>query len=491
MSGKVTLVGAGPGDVGLLTISGAAALEKAEVVIYDRLVDKSILALIPKNAEKIDAGKKSANHLIPQERMNELLLEYAQMGKNVVRLKGGDCFLFGRGGEELELLSKNNIEFEVIPGITSALAVPAFAGIPVTHRDFVSSVHIITGHAREGSELSIDFDACVRMDGTLVFLMGVANLGKIAEGLLRAGMRGDMPCAVIESGARPTQKKVITTLSRITEDAKNAKSPSVIVVGEVCSLSDKFDFFTTRPLFGKRVCVTRPESRNGTLSKKLADLGADVVQCPCIRTSSLFDEEKAHNIIKALKTVKWCAFTSPEGVRTTFEGLYAGGYDARVFGGVRIACVGSATAAECQRYGIRADLVPEKYDGGALGEQLAHAGGANGGVLLLRAKVCGADLTNALVKCNIPYADIAVYETVYCGGEADISGVDFVTFTSASTVKAFTSAYPDIDKKSFLGVCIGEKTSRCAREYGIEHITAETATVDGVVEAIIKAVSGK
>ena len=250
MKGKVTLIGAGPGDVGLLTLKGREALKHAEVVIYDRLVGDDVLKLIPKNAEKIDAGKESANHTIPQERINEILLEKALEGKNTIRLKGGDCFLFGRGGEELELLAKNDIDFEVIPGITSALAVPAYAGIPITHRDFVSSVHIITGHQKKNEPVKIDFDNCVSCKGTLVFLMGVSNMKLIMDGLMEHGMSKDMPSAVIEQGTRPRQRKVIATVGTIVDECKkqNIKSPAIIVVGEVCILSNQFDWFSKLPL---------------------------------------------------------------------------------------------------------------------------------------------------------------------------------------------------------------------------------------------------
>lgn len=286
MKGKVTLIGAGPGDVGLLTLKGREALKHAEVVIYDRLVGDDVLKLIPKNAEKIDAGKESANHTIPQERINEILLEKALEGKNTIRLKGGDCFLFGRGGEELELLAKNDIDFEVIPGITSALAVPAYAGIPITHRDFVSSVHIITGHQKKNEPVKIDFDNCVSCKGTLVFLMGVSNMKLIMDGLMEHGMSKDMPSAVIEQGTRPRQRKVIATVGTIVDECKkqNIKSPAIIVVGEVCILSNQFDWFSKLPLKGKEIVVTRPKERQGVLSDKLKALGAHVIECPCIET---------------------------------------------------------------------------------------------------------------------------------------------------------------------------------------------------------------
>lgn len=254
MIGNVILVGAGPGDPGLLTQKGRRALEQAQVVVYDRLVSPDILALIPPGAEKIDVGKESSHHLVPQEQINKILLDKAREGKRVVRLKGGDPFLFGRGGEELELLEENGIPYQVVPGVTSALSVPAYAGIPVTHRDFCSSVHIITGHARAGVRLQINYEALCRAGGTLVFLMGVTALPQICQGLLDAGMSPGMPAAVVERGTLPQQRKVVSTLEQLPQEAKQAqiKSPAVIVVGKVCGLSQRFDWFDRLPLKGRQ-----------------------------------------------------------------------------------------------------------------------------------------------------------------------------------------------------------------------------------------------
>ena len=241
--GQVILVGAGPGDPGLLTVKGRDAIQSADVVFYDRLVGQAILDLIPENAQRIDVGKEPSHHAVPQERINEILLEKALEGKRVVRLKGGDPFLFGRGGEELELLSQHGVPFQEVPGITSAIAVPAYAGIPVTHRDCCSSLHIVTGHQRAGKPLSINFRALVETQGTLVFLMGVKALGEICQGLLEAGMDPDMPAAVIERGTTPSQRPIYSTLSALPEEAKaqNVTSPAIIVVGRVCDYGPQFD----------------------------------------------------------------------------------------------------------------------------------------------------------------------------------------------------------------------------------------------------------
>ena len=280
--GKVILVGAGPGDPGLLTLKGQEALKKAEVVVYDRLVSPAILAMMPESAEKIDVGKEASHHKVPQWQINQILLDKALEGKTVVRLKGGDPFVFGRGGEELEGLAERGVAFEEVPGVTSAIAACAYAGIPVTHRDFCSSLHIITGHAKAGAELTIDFEALVRTRGTLVFLMGVTAMPKIVEGLLRAGMDPDTPAAMVESGTTPAQRRCDATLQTLPERAAamGIHSPAIIVVGKVCALAKDFCWYDRLPLKGKRILVTRPRDRAGTLSEKLRALGADVTEYP-------------------------------------------------------------------------------------------------------------------------------------------------------------------------------------------------------------------
>lgn len=284
MTETVTLVGAGPGGAELLTRGGGAALRQADAVVYDRLVDESILDLIPKGAERICVGKKMGHHPVPQDEINALLVRLARQGKRTVRLKGGDCYLFGRGGEECEYLKAHGVPFRVLPGVTSALAAPAFAGIPVTHRDFCSSVHIVTAHARAGKPLCIDFEALVRTGGTLVFLMGLTALRQVTDGLAAAGMSPDMPAAVIENGARGTQRKVVSTVCELADAVEKAgvHSPALIVVGRVCALSGTLDWWTALPLHGKTLAVTRPEGRNAGLVDGLRALGAEVIAAPCI-----------------------------------------------------------------------------------------------------------------------------------------------------------------------------------------------------------------
>lgn len=496
MKGKVTLIGAGPGDVGLITIKGYEALKKAEVVVYDRLVGEDVLKLIPENAEKIDAGKESSNHTIPQGRINEILLEKAMEGKNTIRLKGGDCFLFGRGGEELELLEKNNIQFEVIPGITSALSVPAYAGIPVTHRDFVSSVHIITGHQKKNEPVRIDFENCVKCKGTLVFLMGVSNMKLIMDGLMEHGMREDMPCGVIEQGTRPQQRKVIATVSTIALECKkeNIKSPAIIIVGEVCSLSNQFDWFSRLPLKGKEIVVTRPKERQGVLSDKLKALGAHVIQCPCIETNSIMDDSLLNNIFQKIEKYKWLVFTSPAGVKSVMEFMKNKRLDGRRFAGVKIAVIGQATGEELEKYGLYPDLMAKEYNGRKLGELLASTADKSDKVLLLRATKGAPEVLEELSKAGIEYEDLPVYETVYKVDKEQAEAIktqvnegnaDYITFTSASTVEAFVSAL-DCDKDKFTAVCIGEKTMKTAQKYGMNTIMSSSATIDDLIQCMVE-----
>ena len=485
--GSVILVGAGPGDPGLLTQKGRQAIENAQVVVYDRLVSPAILSLIPKDAEKINVGKESSNHLVPQEEINRILLRKAQEDKRVVRLKGGDPFLFGRGGEELELLEAAGIPFQVVPGVTSALSVPAYAGIPVTHRDFCSSVHIITGHARAGAELSIDFDALKRTGGTLVFLMGVTSLPKICKGLLDAGMAPDMPAAV-EKGTCPGQRKLISTLEKLPSEAEKAgvKSPAIIVVGKVCSLSNRFDWFDCLSLKGKTVVVTRPEDRSGTLTQRLRELGAEVVDYPCIRTVAREENPELEEAIGNLSRYRCLVFTSPAGPEIFFRRLRAVGRDARALSGLTLAAIGPKTAKALEKHGVTADLVPETYDSDHLAKALEVV---EGPVLLCRASRGSTALPEMLERKGIPFADVPIYDTVYTA--PDPQKVDallgeklLVTFTSASTVRGFVESLPGRDLKNVIGCCIGKQTEAEAKKYGLTTVVSQEATMESLMKTI-------
>ena len=494
MSGKVTLVGAGPGDPGLLTLKGRAALEAAQVVVYDRLVSPGVLALIPRDAELINVGKEASHHPVPQEEINRILLEKALEGKRVVRLKGGDPFLFGRGGEELELLAEHGVPFEEVPGITSAIAVPAYAGIPVTHRDCCSSLHIVTGHARAGKPLTIDFEALVRTEGTLVFLMGVTALPAICAGLLEAGMDPDMPAAVIERGTTPAQRRLSAPLSLLPRRAEEAQvaSPAIIVVGRVCGLAEEFDWFDALPLKGIPVVVTRPAGRAGTLAGRLRALGADVTEYPCIETVPIVPCPPMEEALAGIEKYEWLALTSPAGAEALWACLEGMGKDARALGRVKLAAIGPGTDRALEAHGLRADYIPEVYDAAHLGEGLAER--AEGRVLLLRAREGSPALTQALDRAKIACDDIPVYDTRYENPRSEAlraltgAGGVLVTFTSASTVKGFVSSVgEEADFSKITGVCIGEQTASQARKYGIPVRVARQATMDALVEEVIAA----
>lgn len=493
MTGKVTLVGAGPGGRELLTLAGAAAIEKADAVVFDRLVNEDILGLIPETAERVNVGKENNHHPVPQDQINEILVRLAQEGKNVVRLKGGDCYLFGRGGEECEYLLENGVPFQVIPGVTSALAAPAFAGIPVTHRDFCSSVHIITAHARAGKPLQIDFDSLVKAGGTLVFLMGLTALEQVMDGLLSAHIAPDMPAAVIENGTRGNQRKVVATVSDLAPQVRAAglKSPALIIVGKVCTLSDKLDWFTPLPLHGKTVVVTRPRERAGTLAARLREVGANVIEAPCIETVERADVQPLADALT--QKHDWAVFTSPAGVHAAVHALQRLGRDLRALYGMQIAAIGRGTADALAGYGLTADLIPAQYDGEHLADALTAAMPQGGAALLLRAAAGGHILPEKLKAAGMHVTDVPLYDTEYRCTKADelramleAGEIDVVTFTSISTVEGFVQAVGAADYTGFTALCIGEQTAQAARKYHMNVKIAQNATIDAMIACLLE-----
>ena len=492
MSGKVVLVGAGPGDPGLFTIKGSEVLSKAEVVVFDRLLSSAIMDMIPEKAERIDVGKRVAHHPVPQSEINRILLEKAQEGKFVVRLKGGDPFMFGRGGEELELLVENKVPFEVVPGVTSALSVPAYGGIPVTHRDCCSSLHIVTGSARAGKNLSINYAALVGTNGTLVFLMGVAPLPEICQGLLDAGMEPDMPAAIVEHGTLPSQRRISATLSTLADAAKanDIKSPAISIIGKVCALAEDFDWFDNLPLKGKKIVVTRPKERAGTLSSRLRALGAEVIEHPCIETVPIVPCEQLENAMKNIGGYSWLVFTSPAGVEALEGYLDANSLDVRALGNIKIAVIGTGTAKALKSIGLKADYMPEVYDVAHMASGLVEI--ASGKILVLRAKEGSPALNEIFSSAGVAYDDIAVYNTVYQSGNPkylrDILGeIDCAVFTSASTVKGFVSSLgADLDYSGLTGICIGDQTAGEAKLYGIQTDVSKEATIDSLVAKLLE-----
>ncbi len=499
MPAKVYLVGAGPSDPGLFTIKGKELLSKAEVVVYDALVGDSILQMIPKTSEMINVGKRSNHHIMKQEDINELLAAKAKEGKTVVRLKGGDPFLFGRGGEELEVLIRENIPFEVVPGVPSPIAVTAYQGIPVTHRDFCSSVHIITGHRREGREYDIDFKALVNTKGTLIFLMGVASLKDICEKLMEAGMRADMPAALLMHGTRAHQDRVIATVGTLVQEVENhgAKTPAIIVVGEVCKLAEDFSWYEKTLLGGAKVLVTRPKELVSDTAKRLRALGADVLEVPAISTVKIENNSELKEAVNKIKDFDWVVFTSPTGVRIFFEELSDWKIDYRKISNVKFAVIGSGTCKELEKRGFFPDMLPEIYDGDHLGAELALKCSSGTRLLIPRARKGNEELVRQLKAVGAEVLDISTYDTVYetehlvdVKGEVAGGEVDFVVFTSASTVKGFAAVMGDIELHEVKAICIGQQTKAAADKLGMQTFVAEKATIDSLIEKLVEIYNG-
>ena len=498
MTGKVWLVGAGPGDPGLFTLRGREVLSQADVVVYDALVGPGVLTMIPEAARLIYAGKRAGNHALAQEVINRILMEEAQKGRNVVRLKGGDPFLFGRGGEELELLAAHGIPFEVVPGVPSALAVPAYQGIPVTHRDLCSSVHFITGHRRKGTDLDIDFPALVRTGGTLVFLMGAAALPDICRGLLEAGMDENTPAAVLERGSTARQRRIGGTLGTLEGicGKTEVRTPAVIVVGQVCALAEDFAWYEKRPLAGVRVLVTRPKERSAELSGLLRQRGAEVIEVPAIRTVPIADNKALTDRIHKLekKGYDWLVFTSPSGVHIFFDALFECS-DVRALGGVKVAVIGQGSKDALAEYGVKADFVPSVYDGETLGRELAEILSPDARVLIPRAAIGNRELVEELSKVQgVAIDDIPTYDTLPVTSPVidetsllEAGEVDFVVFTSASTVRSFAAGLEPMDLSRVNAVCIGKQTQAAAESFGMRTWTARQAGIEALADCVEQA----
>lgn len=501
-TGMVWLAGAGPGDAGLLTVKTKELLERADVIVYDALVSLEIFGQIPPGKELIYVGKRAGCHTYSQTEINETLLREAKKGKTVLRLKGGDPFIFGRGGEELELLVKEGIPFEIVPGITSAAAVAAYAGIPVTHRDYVSSFHVITGHARKDGESRICYDALVKAGGTLVFLMGVTALKSICGGLIKAGMDGKMPAAVIEQGTTSMQRKVTARLDTIAERAEKEQiqAPAVIVIGQVCALEQSFSWAEKRLLAGRQFLVTRPSEHQPALAGRLRSMGAQVIEMPAVQICQLGDDSGFEQALKEQiedRNEKWMVFTSSIGVRIFFEKLSGSGLDIRevLSGRIRIAAIGRATEKKLRAYGLRADLVPEEYCAEALGKALVAAAEEGSSIRIFRAKKGSGELLPPLLEKGLYVEDIPLYDTAHriygeecCRIKEGMKRgeIDAVTFTSASTVRGFVEAVGDMDYTSCRAVCIGRQTAAEAAKYGMRLMISEEASIDSMVELLMR-----
>ena len=502
--GKVWLAGAGPGDASLLTLKAARLIEKADVIVYDALISAETLSRIPEKKEVIYVGKHAGNHPVPQEEINRILVREAEKGKQVLRLKGGDPFVFGRGGEELELLIREGIPFEIVPGVTSAAAVPAYAGIPVTHRDYASSFHVITGHARKGGRVDLDFPALVRLKGTLVFLMGLSAMEFLLNGLTEAGMDPDTPAAVLENGTCAGQRRVTATVGTLKEasDRAGIKTPAIIVVGKVCALSSQMHWAEDRVLGGRQFLVTRPRQSGSSLAERLRDLGAQVIEMPAIRTEPICPNRRLREALEIFGThadQEWLVFTSPAGADLFFDQLMELGMDLRsllVRGAeVRIAAIGSGTAAALRKRGLIPNLVPRVYSAAALGEALAETAAEGSRITVARAEKGSEELLPPLLKAGLDVDDIPLYRTLYethpllkdrVRELLEQDRIDAVTFTSASTVRGFTGALECADYTGIRAVCIGEQTAEEAAKYGMQIQVSDQASMDAMVRKIVE-----
>ena len=502
--GKVWLAGAGPGDASLLTLKAARLIEKADVIVYDALISAETLSRIPEKKEVIYVGKHAGDHPVPQEEINRILVREAEKGKQVLRLKGGDPFVFGRGGEELELLIRAGIPFEIVPGVTSAAAVPAYAGIPVTHRDYASSFHVITGHARKGGRVDLDFPALVRLKGTLVFLMGLSAMEFLLNGLTEAGMDPDTPAAVLENGTCAGQRRVTATVGTLKEasDRAGIKTPTIIVVGKVCALSSQMHWAEDRVLGGRQFLVTRPRQSSSSLAERLRDLGAQVIEMPAIRTEPICPNRRLREVLETFGThadQEWMVFTSPAGADLFFDQLMELGMDLRsllVRGAeVRIAAIGSGTAAALGKRGLIPDLVPRVYSAAALGEALAETAAEGSRITVARAEKGSEELLPPLLKAGLDVDDIPLYRTLYethpllkdrIRELLEQGRIDAVTFTSASTVRGFTGAVECADYTGIRAVCIGEQTAAEAAKYGMQIQVSDQASMDAMVGKIVE-----
>lgn len=488
--GEVILVGAGPGDAGLLTLAGKAALEKADVVLHDRLAAPGILAMIPATALMIDVGKNKGNHPTPQEEINRLILEYAQQGKVVVRLKGGDPYLFGRGAEELARVGAAGIPFRVIPGVTSAIAAPAHAGVPVTHRDHSSSLHILTGHAKNGGAPAIPYPELARLGGTLVFLMSLSALRDICAGLTGAGMPGETAAALIENGTRSNQRRLTADLATLPDRAaeREFSSPALLVVGKVCALGDAYDWTSRLPLWGKNLLVVSSHSTAGRLACALREYGAEIDEFHGIRMEPL---PLPQSFWQELGRYRWLVFTSHFGAETFLNGLLENDIDVRTLADAKIAVVGGRTGEPFRRRGIIPDLLPPHADGKELGRELGERAGAGEEILLFRAEAGNPDLVPALLDRNLAVNEISAYRTIknlpHPAVIAKMRAGEYaaLTFTSASAVDAFAEAL-DGNIPGTRTFCIGDMTAAAASRHGLRPETAPRPDLAAMAEMIVE-----
>lgn len=499
--GKVYLIGAGPGDLDLITIKGMKCLKRADVVVYDHLANEGLLEFVKEGCQIIYAGKKEGKHTLSQKGINRLLIKKAKAGSIVARLKGGDPFIFGRGGEEAEELAKAGIPFEVIPGISSAIAVPAYAGIPLTHRDYSSSVAFVTGHEDPAKGKStIDWERLSRGAGTIVILMGVKNLTHVVENLTKHGRREQTPAALIRLGTTPRQETLVAPLKTIANLAKKKgfSPPAILVVGEAVKLRERLNWFESKPLFGKTIVVTRAREQASELVRLLEDLGANCIPCPSIRITSPDSWKDLDRSILRLGHYDWIVFTSVNGVRYFLERLMANKKDVRDLRGINICAIGPKTAEELENVGLSLDFIPKEYVSEAVVDGLKKKGISGKRVLIPRAEVAREVLPDQLRALGASVDIVTAYKTVKpkeMGQDLkrlfEDKVIDLITFTSSSTVENFVGLLEKGGLKDRLkGItvaCIGPITAQTAKKLGMKvHIVPKKYTIPALVDAIVK-----
>lgn len=502
----IYLIGAGPGDPGLFTLKGKMLLEKADVVVYDRLVSNEILYLARQDAELIYVGKESGRHAMSQAQINEVLIDKAKEGKMVVRLKGGDPFLYGRGGEEAEYIKEKGFNYEVIPGITSAIAVPAYAGIPVTHRDATSSFAVITGHEKPGKkDSSIKWPQLATGIGTLVFLMGIENIEYISSQLIQNGRSEDTPIALIRWGTRPEQEVLTGNLGNIVKLVKdsNFQPPAVIVVGEVVNLRNKLKWFENKPLWGKKIVVTRARKQASALVQKIQSLGGIPLEFPTIEIVKKPDLSELKLAQNNLQSYNWIIFTSANAVDIFFDELSANNHDIRDLYGVKLGAIGPATKEKLRCKGLKVDLMPEEYVAEGILQAMSQLSSPGERVLMPRAEGARDILPKTLAEKGLKVDEIIIYSARPASGqqlniiEKIVMGeIDYLTFTSSSTVQNFVEIVGP-EKIKLLNdkvtiVCIGPITAEKARESGLTvNFVAGKYTIEGLLEVILDDAASK
>lgn len=499
MNGKVYLVGAGPGDPGLITVKGHSYLEEADVVVYDRLVSPKLLKHIKEGCKLIYVGKSAKVHTKTQDEINEIIYQEAKKGNEVVRLKGGDPYVFGRGGEEGEYLYDRGIEFEVVPGITSAIGGLAYAGIPITHRGVATSFHVITGHLKDESD-ELNWEALGGLNGTMVFLMGVGNLQNISENLMKNGKSKDTPVAIINWGTTTEQKTVEGTLENIYEIAlaENIKPPSLIAIGDVVGLREKLNFFEKKPLFGENIVITREESSAKDTILQLEELGANVISFPTIKIEGISPNDELDLAIKEIKNYSYIVFTSVNGVKIFFDKFFQLNGDIRSFGNIKVAAVGPKTAAAIRQYGIIADLVPGEYVAEDLAAELKKVLNKDDKILIPRAKIAREDIVEDLSQiCSVK--ELKIYDTVKNIKDTetiietlnDLNSYSLL-FTSSSTFTNFSEILGENSKEVISNgkiISIGPITTKTIEDAGYKvDKQAKDYTIKGVIEVLMKEV---